>query len=185
MSGPDLKTGREVWAICQRIASGVYIKRPPSEAYALRVARLLWGTAAHESGGFRYRRQLGFSLSSLAGGWGLWQIEHGSVTDSLYDVSGNAKLTSAVCAVLNDRGRELVRRWNTNEIIRATAFAEYDDVSCVLARMHYMRVRDAVPETPGGCAVYWKTWYNTSAGKGRPEQWLEAFNRLWRECDVQ
>ena len=76
-------TSRVVRLLCDDCACSIYTSTAPSMAYADRVARLLFMTAAHESGGFRWRRQLGFSRDDDRGAFGLWQCEWQSIADSI------------------------------------------------------------------------------------------------------
>lgn len=172
------ETARKVWPICQRIAAGIWIRREPTPEYADRVARLLFGTAAHESGGFVYRRQIGFRPDSDQGAFGLWQIENGSATDTMYDLVKSPYLRSAARSVLTDWSYNVILRWSAIDALRATQAAQYDDLSCLMARLHYMRVGAGVPATPELLAQYWKDHFNTRLGKGTPEQWLRSF-RKW------
>jgi len=80
----DVETSpKEIRVLCQSCAENIFANLGPSEQYALAVARLLFMVAAHESGGFQYRRQLGFAWSNGFGAHGLWQIEWASVSDSI------------------------------------------------------------------------------------------------------
>lgn len=64
----------------------------------------------------------------------------------------------------------------------ADGFAELehnDRYACAMARVHYLRVRAAIPA--GGkvedLAAYWKAHYNTPAGKGTVRHFVEAWER--------
>ncbi|MDC5753609.1 hypothetical protein [Vibrio europaeus] len=46
-------------------------------------------------------------------------------------------------------------------------------ISLIFARLRYWTVADLIPATREGRAKYWKTHYNTSKGKGSPEEYLE------------
>jgi hypothetical protein len=172
------ETARKVWGICQSVARSMWVRRQPTEAYADRVARLLFGTAAHESASFIYRRQIGFEPHSERGAFGLWQVENGSATDSMYAIVKSPFLRSAVRECVSERSYGIVLSWCAKTALRATQRAEHDDLSCVLARLHYMRVQSSVPATPDEQAAYWKAHYNTVHGKGTPEQWLRSY-RKW------
>lgn len=56
---------------------------------------------------------------------------------------------------------------------------EWDDlnfsplIATVIARLHYKLVPEPIPQTLAGRAVYWKKYYNTVAGKGSPEEYIE------------
>lgn len=43
----------------------------------------------------------------------------------------------------------------------------------VFCRLRYWTVTDAIPATRPERAAYWKRWYNSSEGKGSPEEYLE------------
>ena len=171
--------GLRLWVLCQRAAAALYDTRAPSPRYAGAVARLLFGTAAQESG-LRWERQRTPRFLSEVGGFGKWQVETGSMGDSI-----------ALCG----RKRELCRR--ASEFLFADPNAPADavlhiplpvwlwglrmddnDVPAVLfARLHYLRVAAPVPEDLEAQARYWKRFYNTSAGKGTPEQYLASSRR--------
>lgn len=52
--------------------------------------------------------------------------------------------------------------------------------ACAMARVHYLRVPQALPEADDleGQAHYWKTYYNTHAGRGTVEEFLEKADML-------
>lgn len=47
----------------------------------------------------------------------------------------------------------------------------------LFCRLHYLRVPEPLPAASDieGLAQYWKTYYNTSAGKGRVEDFIEKY----------
>lgn len=49
--------------------------------------------------------------------------------------------------------------------------------AAAMTRVHYRRVKSPIPTSLAGRAEYWKEHYNTSLGKGTPEQYLAN----WRE----
>jgi len=55
----------------------------------------------------------------------------------------------------------------------------YDDYSALMARFVYLRRPPPIPTWLGDQAAYYKTWYNTEAGKGSPEKYI----RDWKECN--
>lgn len=168
-----------LWVLCQRAAAALYDTRAPSPRYAGAVARLLFGTAAQESG-LRWERQRTPRFLSEVGGVGKWQVETGSIGDSI-----------GLCG----RKRELCRR--ASEFLFNDPNAPADavlqiplpvwlwglrmddnDVPAVLfARLHYLRVAEAIPDGLEAQARYWKRWYNTVAGKGTPEQYMASWRR--------
>ena len=56
-----------------------------------------------------------------------------------------------------------------------------DWFACAMARLQYYRVPKPLPTTVHGLAKYWKTWYNSIAGKGTEEKFLEKWD--YYRCD--
>lgn len=46
-------------------------------------------------------------------------------------------------------------------------------LSLIFSRLHYLKVADPVPPTAAGRAKYWKKHYNTSAGAGTSQEYLD------------
>ena len=57
---------------------------------------------------------------------------------------------------------------------------KYDDFACAMARIHYLRNPDPIPDTLEGQAKYWLKAYNRG-GKGTVEHYLAQWDAL--ECD--
>jgi hypothetical protein len=51
-------------------------------------------------------------------------------------------------------------------------------LALIMCRLHYKQVPDEIPSTVEARAVYWKRYYNTSAGKGTERHYIEQVNRL-------
>jgi len=128
--------------------------------------RLVLGTGAHESGGFRWLAQVrGPALS-----W--FQIEPATYYD----------LLDRTLPGLERRAPELVMRLRGLVPRRYDAFppAEYlardQGYATAICRLLYYRVPRALPAANdlAALAAYWKRYYNTAAGRGTPEQWLHA-----------
>lgn len=47
-----------------------------------------------------------------------------------------------------------------------------------MCRIHYYRVKEALPTTREGCAKYWKKYYNTELGKGTVEEFLSKWKKI-------
>jgi hypothetical protein len=131
------------------------------------------GTAAAESL-LQHRRQIGFSLERTDGAWGLWQTEAAAVTDNVRylrrraDVRANtARFVPEIEAVMDIDTRGLLRLIHDN-----------DRLACLMARVHYLRVSEAVPEDLRGQAGYWKRYYNTRLGKGTVEGYMDKWNQI-------
>mgnify|MGYP006863440804 FL=1 len=161
-------------------AANIYGKIPPSDEYARRVAALLVGTAAVESA-FAHRRQIGFSWASTRGGWSLWQLEAGSIQDSLRYLGDREALHRRCEAWLLGPGGEGQIPWVLDSMLARSsllyhlqAVATSDRLACLFARLHYMRRPEPVPATEKERAFYWKKFYNTATGAGTYERYMEA-----------
>lgn len=50
-------------------------------------------------------------------------------------------------------------------------------LSFIFCRLHYKLIPDEIPKSLEGRADYWKKFYNTSAGKGSAEEYIENAHR--------
>jgi hypothetical protein len=50
--------------------------------------------------------------------------------------------------------------------------------AAAMARLAYTKAFTPIPKDPAGMANYWKEHYNTAAGKGTPEGFLETYYEL-------
>ena len=125
---------------------------------------LLVGTAVHESGGLRWLRQLGGGPAR-----GVFQLEpatHDDIWRSFLRFRRPLAATvQALAAPRPSRHRQLV----TN-----LAYA------CAIARIHYLRVAEPLPDAGDIEALgrYWKAHYNTPAGAGKAEEFIESYRRF-------
>jgi len=176
---------REIAHLCDDCACSIYGTRAPSAAYADCVSRLLFMTAAHESGGFKHRRQLGFGKADGRGAFGLWQCEWPSIEDSIKYVRQpkRAELYGRCVTWLDGYDRHFPEL-NLTTIAKLGILAVIqerrgDPLACLLARLHYMRNPEAVPETPQEQAAYAKRVYNTHLGAATAADYLRAYERYW------
>lgn len=122
--------------------------------------KLLLGTAAHESQGFRHIFQTAGPARSL------WQIEPKTGLRSVMEwLDQHAAIKMAVAAMA----------WKGHSW--ADQYAWNHALACALARVYYWRIPAALPDTLAGLATYWKQYYNTPAGKGTAAQWLRDYER--------
>lgn len=167
------------YALCRDCATNIYGARKPTEAYAFNTARLLAMTAAHESGGFRFNRQRGFSMLSRGGAFGLWQVQENSVVTSLGYLQKRPDVSERA-------GRWLFREGS----VPATWWARYDvsallltitgwpRMGCLFARLHYLWFTPhAIPAIVPEMAKYAKLYFNTTAGSATAQDYLEAYER--------
>lgn len=123
---------------------------------------LMLGTALVESGGYAIRQQGGPAL-------GIWQMEpatHNDIWDTYlsrrHDIGG--KVLSAA---------EVDRPWKDKPPAEMMAYnARY---ACGMARVHYWRDPEPIPDTVEGMATMWKRVYNTPLGKGTEAKYIEAW----------
>lgn len=187
MSAPhDMPTSRPlaIWELCLSCATHVHGTRPPTPAYALRVARLLFGTAAHESGGLQHRRQMGFSYHNSGGAWGIFQAQLPTISTCLHRLDRNETLRRNSANWLFEHEQApmdwymaYVGHGPTAQLalLNVTAFSER--LSCLWARLTYMGNPDPVPESVEAQAKYWGLAYNTQEDPEKNQQWAAAYRR--------
>ena len=157
-------------------AQNIWTKKP-SKKYIRDVSDLLLGTAAHESGGFRYNRQMRFSYTSTRGAWGIWQIESISVKDTLQKLQDRPELDKncGCWLVQSDRGPRL-SELHSAPIDYCRTFPYSPAMCCIFARLHYLFKPGKIPSDITGQAEYWKKWYNTIEGAGTVDQYIKSWN---------
>ena len=125
--------------------------------------KLLLMTACHESGGFRYKQQVG-------GGPALsyYQIE----PRTLHDLIGN------YLAYRSDKKTMLDHFWPVDAYSLEDALMN-DRYATAAARLIYSRVSEQLPSADDdqGMAEYWKTYWNTCAGAGTVDKFLDDWAR--------
>lgn len=68
---------------------------------------------------------------------------------------------------------------------------DYQPLTCfILTRLKYRLIPSAIPDTLEGRANYWKQYYNTAAGKGQPEEYIQhagdlVFRNLLKQYNIQ
>lgn len=146
-----------------------YIIRPALEHIGLwsqESEDLVLGTACQESGCGTYLHQLGSGPAV-----GIFQMEPASYRDLCKWIDRNKE---------NERGKIAIHlrtdffsdSWpDADEMIWDLRYA------AMMCRMFYLRKPGAIPPTLAGQAEYWKRFYNTSAGKGTPEQYVNNWRK--------
>jgi hypothetical protein len=181
--GVQIEPVTRIWRMCEQCAKYVYGGTvPPTDPYQKRVAKLLFMTAAHESDGFRARRQYGFSETSTRGGFGLWQVENSTIDYLLRWLAGRPVLTNNINTWLNWRGIQHsgVFGMPRSKMLELMQSPVGDPLCCALARVKYFTIPYTVRETPLQMAQYAKKYYNTHLGKAEPIHYQNAFNRFWK-----
>lgn len=194
--GFSSKKAKEVWEKCRLLAS-IYDVNKPSPRYVDRTSRLLFMTAAHESGNFIFRRQRGFGINSEKGAWGLWQVEWISMLDSLRILKRKPNLLNSCCALLSADHAQLLRNtvldvdahiddWQnktgnkrSEKMLFLTSMIDDggDMLNGIMARAHYLRDATPIPDNDDDLAKYAKRVYNTEQGKATSDQYKKAFQR--------
>ena len=125
---------------------------------------LLLGTAVQESLNFQYRTQVGGGPAK-----GYFQMEP-STHDDIWEnyLEYRQKLSQDVNSFLPSK--------NPNKIME---LENNDKYAAAMARIHYMRVAAPLPKAGDVIAQanYWKQYYNTSLGKGKPHEYVEKWKK--------
>jgi hypothetical protein len=152
-----------------------YIVRPTLELLNLphidSAERLIMGTGAQESAGFKYIHQLGKGPAL-----GLWQMEPATFNDlwKRFVVSSRyeRKIGIHIEFLVADSGTSLEEQliWNLR-------------FACAMCRVHYYARKFSFTgrETVVDLAHIWKKHYNTIEGKGTAEEFIKNWNRYLGE----
>lgn len=168
------------WELCKDCARSIYGQTAPNARYADAVARLLFGTAAQESG-LKWRRQRSCSWAGPVGGFSLWQVEYkASVVPSLVYLQRRQDVLQRATAWLWQDPHATAAWVNLSQDDMLWLLRGWDRIGVLMARLHYMRVQDAVPGDLEAQAAYWKKYYNTVAGKGTVGQYVDNW---WEFCE--
>jgi len=150
----------------------VHVIRPALTALGPRfnspaAERLLLGTGAHESGGFRYLIQLPNGPAV-----GLWQMEPFTFRD-LRDrvVAGNEPWQMEL--------RKGVMALYTHVPPQANDLIANLPLAAAFCRIKYASDPHPLPDADDvqALANYWKRVYNTPAGKGKPSDFIDAWQK--------
>jgi hypothetical protein len=167
---------RRVWAMCNTCSYMIHSGRI-SEHYAEAVTRQLFMTIAHESDGFRARRQYGFSPDTTTGAFGFAQNERASIEQGFYRMWRGDAVGKACRDYLDLWGSK--KPVNPHECRMFVQEPLGDPLSVLLCRLHYLRVPAPIPLDLEQMSRYAKQHYNTHLGKATPEDYLRAFHRHW------
>ena len=123
---------------------------------------LLMGTCAQESHLGKYRKQIGGGPAL-----GIYQMEPATFDDIVENyLSFNPSLKSKIMEASGVRG------------LKAGDLVNNDKLSTCMARVHYLRVKEAIPSSLEGQARYWKKYYNTPLGAGTEEEYKSNYKNL-------
>jgi hypothetical protein len=174
MTPRERQQAESVWKLCQECA-----RHFPNSSKA---ARLLFGTAAQESS-FVHRRQKVFAkkrMYDLIGGFGLWQTEPGSITDSLKLLRRNRQRMQAALQFLAAYpiSHAALVGGDLANICRVMTTPDGDALAVLFSRLHYLRVRKPIPDTEVEQASYWNEYYNINPVVGTDAEYLANWQRL-------
>lgn len=186
MTDPEFHRER-IWRICKSCARYIYGTTPPNDRYADATAHLLFGTAAQESG-LKWERQRTPRWDGDLGGFSKWQVERGSIVHGVEHLARNLNLRMRCTEWLfmDPKARpDFIARFphgpiceDENRILWAMRLDDNDKIGCLFARLHYIRVPEPIPDTIPDQARYWKRYYNTVAGKGTVDEYVDNWARL-------
>lgn len=164
-----------IWQICQDCALSVYDTKPPTQAYAHRVARILYGTAAQE-GAMKWERQRSVRFDGTIGGFSKWQLEPDSIRAGLAMMRARPGLSETATSFLFDdphAGTDWIKCAVVDQILQWMRLDDNDKIGCLFARLHYLRVPEPIPDDLRSQGEYWKEFYNTFAGKGTVAEYMK------------
>jgi len=191
-----------IYCLGMSCAQAVFGARPPALHYAVRVADLLFMTAAHESGLIHRRQTVFAGKNTNRGGWSLYQVEWPSIEESLRVMNRKPEISTHVLRWLaafhsrDLRGAveaalrampDLPEDTPADDLHEVSPWVRLlglmleetgDPLGCLFARLHYLRAPGPVPATVIDMAAYAKRYYNTAAGKATAAKYQNAFTRL-------
>ncbi len=131
--------------------------------YSEDATNLLLGTAAQESHFGTYLRQL-----KSGPALGVFQMEPNTYKDIwnryiTYKQDLHIKIKDAIEAPLTPSCDDMV--WNLK-------------LAIIMARVHYLRVKESLPTEISGYAKYWKKYYNTYLGAGTEEEFIRNYKEF-------
>lgn len=129
--------------------------------YSKAAAQLLMMTAAHESAGFRYMRQIKGPAKSM------WQIEPATFRSHLVWVGERIGL----------QARLRLMAFSQTPADWEFEYTFNQELACAFARVHYRRVPTALPAfgDMDAMGTYAKKYYNTAAGKATAAEYVRDY----------
>ena len=137
----------------------------PEIPYSQEAFELVFGTGAHESMGWRYRRQLGGGPAR-----GLFQCEKATFDDLIENyLAYRPELLAKIIQISR------VDRLNFNDL------ETNDTLAVCICRVHYRRFKWAIPKTLEGQAKKYKIYYNSVSGKATVEDYIRNYKLYSKE----
>jgi hypothetical protein len=151
----------------------IYVVRPTLKRLDLwseAAENLIIGTAAQES-------RLGTYLHQINGpALGIFQVEpatHGDLWKNYLNY--RPSLASKIAGFASRHNSDIhSMRVEDSELVTNLAY------STAIARMVYYRVPESLPDSDDipALATYWKTYFNTYLGRGRPEEFEQNYRKM-------
>lgn len=137
----------------------------PEIPYSNEAFQLVYGTGAHESMGWKYRKQLGGGPAR-----GLFQCERPTFNDIIENfLAYHPKLLAKIIQISG------VSRLNFNDL-------ETNDIlATCICRVHYFRFKWAIPKTLEEQAKRYKRYYNSYKGKATIEEYIKNYKLYMKE----
>lgn len=182
---PSLAASHYIAELCESCAQDIYGSKPPKPHYARAVADLLLGTIYHESAGFQYTRQHGFSWESDQGAWGIAQCELGSVTDSLHYLKRRRDVAlQAARWLANDKDAtpDWLLQLEPRQVIRLLPISPA--LSVLFCRVHYLRRPESIPLEVSAQDAFYKQFYNTRFGAAKPGDFTKALKNAKERLEI-
>ena len=132
--------------------------------------QILLGTAAKESMGFQYLKQLGGGPAL-----GLYQIEPDTLAGTYeHYLKFRSELKAQVNALIGLPGAQ-----NYDPVYMQRQLICNLDYATAIARIKYYRADGPLPAADDitGMAAYWKKNYNTPGGLGTEQEWIDFYNK--------
>ena len=143
----------------RQLVSDTLKKLDPEIPYSLDAENLVLGTGAHESCGWKYRKQLGNGPAL-----GLFQMEPATFNDI---VKNYLKYHPNIA--------EKIKLISRVSVLSAIDLINNDRLAICMCRVHYLRVKYKLPTSVIRYAAYWKLFYNTRKGKGTIKEFVDNY----------
>jgi hypothetical protein len=139
-----------------------------SSAHPVAVEKLLMMTTMHESAGLTYLDQLDRGVDDPGPAFGVIQMERATFDDTWDWLANRPAVREPVLALATFV-------MSVEDALRGNLHFQV-----AIARVHYYRRREALPaaDDHAGLASYAKRYWNTSAGKATPGDYLRALERV-------
>lgn len=135
-------------------------KLDPEIPYSLDAENLVLGTGAHESCGWKYRKQLNNGPAL-----GLFQMEPATFNDICKNyLKYHPKIV------------DKIKQISHVNVLNPIDLINNDRLAICMCRVSYYRQKEPIPNSIEGYAALWKLRYNTPLGAGTEKEFIENYN---------